>query len=201
MTLTNHAPVYIKCAPQSDGSAIIDADNPFVQVLPSTADGKIYIFLGIASGAETVELVPAHPIYCYRNGAIRLWTGNLEKELPSITESDDGKVLGVINGAWGLKEDEVEEVFIAEYGVTTNAEIYAAFQAKKVVVYYASGTPCYLRSCSASYADFESLLDASGQVIDYIVQNNSWERFTDTYAKSSAVGNVVKYTAQSLSDS
>lgn len=75
LTLTNHVPVYIKCAPQSDGSAIIDADNPYVQALPSTADGKIYIFLGIASSATTVELVPVHPVYCYRHGKIQLWTG------------------------------------------------------------------------------------------------------------------------------
>jgi len=76
LTLTNHAPVYIKCAPQVDGSAIIDADNPFVQTLPSTADGKIYIFLGVASSATAVELVPEHPVFCYRNGVIQLWTGD-----------------------------------------------------------------------------------------------------------------------------
>lgn len=75
LTLTSHVPVYIKCAPQSDGSAIIDADNPFVQALPSTADGKIYIFLGIASSATTVELVPVHHVYFYHHGKIQLWTG------------------------------------------------------------------------------------------------------------------------------
>ena len=117
LTLTNHAPVYIKCAPQSDGSAIIDADNPFVQTLPSTADGKIYIFLGIASGAETVELVPEHPVFCYRNGQIRLWTGNEENELPDFTAEDEGKILGIENGvlAWveqtGGGGDEGEEVW------------------------------------------------------------------------------------------
>ena len=102
LTLTNHAPVYIKCAPQSDGSAIIDPDTPYVQSLPSAEDGKIYIFIGIASGAETVELVPEHPVYCYRNGQIRLWTGNEENELPDFTAADEGKILGIENGvlAW-----------------------------------------------------------------------------------------------------
>lgn len=75
LTLTSWKPVYIKCAPQSDGSAIMDADTPYVQALPSTADGKIYIFLGIATAATTVELVPEHPVYCYKNGHIQLWTG------------------------------------------------------------------------------------------------------------------------------
>lgn len=81
LTLTNHVPVYIKCAPQSDGSAIIDADNPFVQALPSAEDGKIYIFLGVASGAETVELFAEHPVYYYHSGGIQLWTGAEMKTL------------------------------------------------------------------------------------------------------------------------
>ena len=74
LTLTTKTPVYIKCAPQSDGSAIIDSDNPFVQTLPSTEDGKIYIFLGVATSATQVELTQVHPIYYYKSGAIRLWT-------------------------------------------------------------------------------------------------------------------------------
>lgn len=74
LTLTVNAPVYIKCAPQSNGSAIIDSTTPYVQSLPSTADGKIYIYLGQAYGATTVELSIAHPVYYYADGQIRLWT-------------------------------------------------------------------------------------------------------------------------------
>ena len=88
LTLTNHAPVYIKCAPQNDGSAIIDPDTPYVQSLPSAWDGKIYIHLGIASGAETVELASVHPVYCYRNGAVQLWTP-LMTELDALTVLDE----------------------------------------------------------------------------------------------------------------
>lgn len=74
LTLTTKTPVYIKCAPQADGSAIIDADNPFVQALPSTEDNKIYIFLGVATSATQVELYPNHPVYYFKDSAIRLWT-------------------------------------------------------------------------------------------------------------------------------
>ena len=77
LTLTSWKPVYIKCAPQTDGSATIDADNPFVQALPSTADGKIYIFLGIATAATTIELTLQHPVYYYKDGAIREWTNQV----------------------------------------------------------------------------------------------------------------------------
>lgn len=83
LSLTSWKPVYIKCAPQADGSAIIDSTTPFVQTLPTTADGKIYIFLGIATSAENVELVPQHPIYCYRNNGIQIWTG-LQAEIDAI---------------------------------------------------------------------------------------------------------------------
>ena len=74
LTMTAWKPVYIKCAPQADGSAIIDADNPFVQALPSTADGKIYIFLGIATAETSIEMTLNHPVYYYKDSAIRLWT-------------------------------------------------------------------------------------------------------------------------------
>lgn len=74
LTMTTKKPVYVKCAPQSDGSAIIDSTTPIVQDLPNTQDGKIYIYLGIAYSATNVELVQCHPVYYYSNGAIRLWT-------------------------------------------------------------------------------------------------------------------------------
>lgn len=74
LTLTSWKPVYVKCAPQSDGSAIIDSTTPYVQYLPTTEDNKIYIFLGIAYDATHIELLLNHPIYYYKGGAIRLWT-------------------------------------------------------------------------------------------------------------------------------
>ena len=67
-------PFYVKCAPQTDGTAIIDADTPYVTELPSTEDGKIYIYLGQTYSATQIELVPFHPVYEYKGGHIRLWT-------------------------------------------------------------------------------------------------------------------------------
>lgn len=75
LTLTAFKPVYVVCAPQADGSAIMDSTTPIVQALPSTDDGKIYIYLGVAGSATNIELVINHPVYYYKNGAIRLWTG------------------------------------------------------------------------------------------------------------------------------
>lgn len=75
LVLTYPAPVFIVCTPQADGSAIIDPDTPYVQALPSTEDGKIYIYFGIAYSATAVEMSLEHPIYYYANSAIRRWVG------------------------------------------------------------------------------------------------------------------------------
>lgn len=96
LTLTNPAPVYVKCTPQSGGGVTMDG---YVQALPSTADGKVYIFLGMAYSATNIELFPNHPVYYYSNGAIRQWT-NSEPAPPAVTVADNGKVLMVVNGAW-----------------------------------------------------------------------------------------------------
>lgn len=92
LTLTSWAPVYIKCAPQTDGSAIIDSDTPYVQALPATNDGKIYIFLGVAYSATNVELLNDHPVYYHDGTGIRTWTG---KTIPSITYDSETTVLSI----------------------------------------------------------------------------------------------------------
>ena len=73
--LTADKPVYIKCTYQSDGSAIIDPTTPYVQDLPNTEDGKIYIYLCRSYSTSQVELELHHPVYYYKGGQIRLWTG------------------------------------------------------------------------------------------------------------------------------
>ena len=75
LTLTAWKPVFVKCTPQADASAIIDANTPFVQDLPTTNDGKIYILLGVATEATKFELNLSHPVYYHDGTSIRLWTG------------------------------------------------------------------------------------------------------------------------------
>lgn len=82
-SLTVNLPTYLKCAPQSDGSAIIDSTTPIVQQLPSSEDGKIYIYLGMGVTSTSsvynntyIELDIDHPVYYYKNNAIRLWTNS-----------------------------------------------------------------------------------------------------------------------------
>lgn len=75
LTLTAWDPVYVKAAPQSDGSAIIDSTTPYTQALPTTNDGYIYIFLGVAISATQIELTLNHPVYYHDGTALRIWTG------------------------------------------------------------------------------------------------------------------------------
>lgn len=73
--LTTKTPVYIRCAPQTDGTAKLDGNSCLVQALPTTDDGKIYIYLGCAYSAYQVDMSINHPIYYYKNSAIRRWIG------------------------------------------------------------------------------------------------------------------------------
>lgn len=87
LALTSWKPVYLKCAPQTDGSAIIDSATPYVQDLPTTEDGKIYIFLGIAYSATNIELQLDHPVYWYKDGIIRPYT-NAAAGISSVAWGD-----------------------------------------------------------------------------------------------------------------
>ncbi len=75
LTLTTYKPVWLKTAPQTDGSVIIDSTTPYVQDLPTTEDGKVYIYLGVAYSATQIEMTLQHPVKHYKDGAIRNWWG------------------------------------------------------------------------------------------------------------------------------
>lgn len=72
ITLTQYDPVYLKCTPQTNGSAVM---NTITQTLPSTNDGYIYVFLGIASSTTALELNVNHPVYWHDGTGIRIWNG------------------------------------------------------------------------------------------------------------------------------
>lgn len=95
LTLTFPDPVYLQCTPQSTGGALI---NDIVQALPATEDGKIYIYLGNAYSATNMELKQNHPVYCYKDGAIRLWTN----DAASISSVAWGDITGTLSNQTDL---------------------------------------------------------------------------------------------------
>ena len=106
--------VYLRCTPNANGSATM---NDIVQALPSTKDGKIYIYLGTAYSATNMELEINHPVYWHDGTGIRAWTGaEPSSGLPSVTSSDNGKMLVVVNGAWTAAT--VPNVTITQSGST-----------------------------------------------------------------------------------
>lgn len=91
LTLTAWKPVYIKCTPQADGSAIIDAETPYVQELPTTADGEIYIYLGVATSATTVEMTLYHPVYYHDGTRVTNWPGPVIGDIQTALDAIIGE--------------------------------------------------------------------------------------------------------------
>lgn len=76
-TLQACKPCYVRCAPNADGTVQLDGNDCLVQDLPSTEDGKVYIWLGMAYGntGYNMELDMEHPVFEYKNGQLQRWTG------------------------------------------------------------------------------------------------------------------------------
>lgn len=72
LSMTAWKPVYLQCTPQTNGSAVM---NALTQTLPSSKDGKIYIYLGLAYSATAMELRTEHPVYWHDGTGIRIWSG------------------------------------------------------------------------------------------------------------------------------
>ena len=86
-SLTAWDPVYLKCEPQTGGGAVM---KDIVQALPSTADGFIYIYLGIAYSATAMELRFYHPVYYHDGTGIRAWIGIKVPTKTSELTNDSG---------------------------------------------------------------------------------------------------------------
>lgn len=69
-TLTAKKPVFIVCAPQSDGLVKLHS-APISQSLPTTEDGLYYIYLGLAYDTYRIDLELNKPVYQFKNGRVR----------------------------------------------------------------------------------------------------------------------------------
>lgn len=76
-TLTAYKPVYLRCTPQGNCEVKLDGNDCVVQALPSTADGKVYIYLGKTYSTYQIWLSQNHPIYEYKGGKLKLWDGTV----------------------------------------------------------------------------------------------------------------------------
>lgn len=69
-TLVSGRAVYLVGTLDSDGLFTLDA-TWWTQTIPTTADGKTYIYLGLAYSTTNIYLVPDNPMYQYYEGAFR----------------------------------------------------------------------------------------------------------------------------------
>ena len=69
-TLTSGRAVYLVGTLDSDGMFTLDA-TWWTQTIPTTADGKTYIYLGLAYSTTNIYLVPENTLYQYFEGAFR----------------------------------------------------------------------------------------------------------------------------------
>ncbi len=111
-TLTANKPVYLVGVP--NGTTYTLADTWWTQTLPSSADGKIYIYLGIAYDTYRIAWQVNHPIYWYKDGAIKLY-------IPSAGD------LAYINKGSGsskfLREDGTWQTVSSGGGTITDVQV------------------------------------------------------------------------------
>lgn len=71
---TGYKPIYLVGSLHSDGLFYLDTTKWWTQTLPTSADGKLYIYLGDAYDYYRMVFAEQNPIYQYVNGAIRQFT-------------------------------------------------------------------------------------------------------------------------------
>ena len=108
-SLTASRSVYLVTVPQGDGLVKL-ADNPISQDLPTTDDGKVYIYLGCAYDTYRVALEMPHPAYCYKiTTKSSIVDGILVKckDFLGLTNTGTNSGLSIIR----LKSDDVSDCY------------------------------------------------------------------------------------------
>ena len=105
ISLTPYTPVYIKCVP--DGNvAYLDSTNPYTQTLPTTEDGYIYIYLGVAYTVTSIEIRLEHPVYIYRAGQGLVLYSNQVQTSPMDIKLNSGLRIKDLQPEVGRANDE-----------------------------------------------------------------------------------------------
>jgi hypothetical protein len=86
--------VYLVGTVNSNGNFVLDnttLTSWLTQTLPTTDDGKVYIYLGITNNTTTAFRLDAiHPIYQYKNGRLQLYSGySTFSDLATTSNSTD----------------------------------------------------------------------------------------------------------------
>ena len=127
-TLTARLPLYLVATPQTDGTAKLYS-QPLSQTLPSSDNGLIYIYLGRVyedTKPYRVVLTFNHPIYWYKDGAVRQYTHMAQRALTATkaTQDGDGNTIsstylklsgGTLTGDLGIRMGDTDRHIIFDY--------------------------------------------------------------------------------------
>ena len=80
--------IYVKLTPQANGYVRLASNNCITQALPTSDDGLLYLLLGHAYNTTNIELYETHPIYFFKNSALRIWT-NADTSTGAYVDTDD----------------------------------------------------------------------------------------------------------------
>lgn len=75
-SLTANTNLYLKGTINANGNFVLDnttTTSAFVEALPTTDDGFIYMFLGYSYSTNAFKLMQQHPIYQFKDGKIQLY--------------------------------------------------------------------------------------------------------------------------------
>ena len=123
LSMTAWKPVYLKCTPQTDGSAVMSA---LTQTLPSSKDGFIYIYLGLAYSATAMELRAEHPVYWHDGTGIRIWSGAESSGGGSASAMTDAEIEAAVDSGWGGTVSAITRGSIINIRSITNDGTYGA---------------------------------------------------------------------------
>lgn len=114
-TRTSQLPIFLKGTVTNGLFKLTNSDYTsfLTQTLPTTDDGFVYIRLGYMYAAANMLLTVDHPIYQYKDGALRLYTPVNAYTLPTATDSVLGGIkvgdrLTITDGV--LSADEIPVV-------------------------------------------------------------------------------------------
>ena len=109
---TAYAPVYIVGSLNNSGLFVLDSTKWWTQTLPSSDDGKIYIYIGDAYDWYRLTFTEDKPIYWYKDGKVQLYSGASNYSLKSatagsvalsgVTGADDLKAIEALSGTSGF---------------------------------------------------------------------------------------------------
>lgn len=174
-TLVLHRPVYLVGTIGSDGLFYLD-DTWWTQTLPSSDDGKVYIYLGQAYGSYTIQLWPMHPIYYFKNGKVRQYLVEQETD-PVFSASPAAGITSADITSWNGKQDTITDLATIRSGASAGA---TAYQKPSGGIPKSDLSSAVQTSLGKADTALQSHQDISGKVDKVTSTDNAVVRFNGT---------------------